>query len=103
MTRYRYGRFHGGPDPLADPLDVGQAIEDLSDEILDGQPVAEALSQLMRRGTDGRRGLNELRSRIRQRRRQLQKSGRLDGLLTDIAEMLNQAVELCATYLNEVH
>ena len=99
MTRYRYGRFHGGPDPLADPIDVGQAIEDLSDEILDGQPVAEALSQLMRSGTDGRRGLDELRNRIQQRRRQLQKSGRLDGLLSDIAEMLDEAVQLERTAL----
>ena len=30
-VRYRYGAFHGGPDPLADPVDAGAAVDALGD------------------------------------------------------------------------
>ncbi|MFZ9986808.1 MAG: vWA domain-containing protein [Candidatus Nanopelagicales bacterium] len=91
--RYRYGAFHGGPDPLADPVDAGAAVDALGDRLLDGASVREALRDLMRRGMDGARGLDEWRQRLAQRRRELQKSGRLDGLLEQVREHLDRAVE----------
>ena len=91
--RYRYGAFHGGPDPLADPVDAGAAVDALGDRLLDGASVREALRDLMRRGMDGARGLDEWRQRLAQRRRELQKSGRLDGLLEHVREHLDRAVE----------
>ena len=94
MSRYRYGPFHGGPDPLAEPIDAGGAMDALADRILDGSSVRDALRDLLRQGTAGTRGLDELRRRIRQRRRELQKSGRLDGLLDKVREKLDEAVDL---------
>ena len=91
--RYRYGAFHGGPDPLAEPVDAGAAADALGDRILDGSSVREALRDLMRRGMEGGRGLDDLRRRIQQRRRELQKSGRLDGLLEKVREKLDEALE----------
>ena len=91
--RYRYGAFHGGPDPLADPVDAGAAVDALGDRLLDGASVRDALRDLMRRGMDGARGLDEWRQRLAQRRRELQKSGRLDGLLEQVREHLDRAVE----------
>ncbi|MFM7212272.1 MAG: hypothetical protein ACKOYQ_09780, partial [Actinomycetota bacterium] len=94
MTRYRYGAFHGGPDPLAEPVDAAGAVDALADRILDGSSVRDALRDLLRQGADGMRGLDDLRRRIQQRRRELQKSGRLDGLLEKVRDKLDEALEL---------
>ena len=91
--RYRYGAFHGGPDPLAEPVDAGAAVDALADRILDGSSVRDALRDMMRRGMEGARGLDDLRRRLQQRRRELQKSGRLDGLLEKVREKLDEALE----------
>ena len=71
MSRYRYGAYRGGPDPLAPPTDVGGAVDDLADRVLEGRSVREALRDLMQSGTESLRGLAELRRRIQQRRREL--------------------------------
>jgi len=92
-VRYRYGAFHGGPDPLADPVDAGAAVDALADRILDGSSVRDALRDLLRQGMEGARGLDDLRRRIQQRRRELQKSGRLDGLLEKVRERVDEALE----------
>ena len=34
--RYRYGPWQGGPDPLAPPYDVRQALDALGEEVLAG-------------------------------------------------------------------
>ena len=94
MARYRYGAYHGGPDPLADPVDAGAAVDGLADRIFDGSSVRDALRDLMRQGADGMRGLDELRRRLQQRRRELQKSGRLDGLLEQVRDKLDEALDL---------
>lgn len=93
MTRYRYGGYHDGPDPLAPPFDVAGALDELGDRVLDGADPRSALRDLLRRGTDGRRGLDELLRKARQRRRALQESGRLDGTLDEVRELLDRAVE----------
>ena len=41
---YRYGRWHGGPDPLAPPYDLGNAVDEIGDSVLGGSGVREALS-----------------------------------------------------------
>jgi uncharacterized protein with von Willebrand factor type A (vWA) domain len=92
-VRYRYGAFHGGPDPLAEPVDAGAAVDELADRILDGSSVRDALRDMLRRGMEGARGLDDLRRRLQQRRRELQKSGRLDGLLEKVREKLDEALE----------
>jgi len=92
VTRYRYGAYRGGPDPLAPPFDVGGAVDDLADRILDGRSVRESLRDLMQSGTESLRGLAELRRRIQQRRRELQSQGRLGGTLDRVRELLDEAV-----------
>ncbi len=92
MSRYRYGAYRGGPDPLAPPTDVGGAVDDLADRVLEGRSVREALRDLMQSGTESLRGLAELRRRIQQRRRELQSSGRLGGTLDKVRELLDEAV-----------
>lgn len=91
--RFRYGAFHGGPDPLADPVDAGAAVDALGEHLLDGSSLREALRDLLRRGMPGSRGLDDLRRRLQQRRRELAKSGRLDGLLERVRAKLDEALD----------
>ncbi|TFV83020.1 VWA domain-containing protein [Blastococcus sp. CT_GayMR16] len=89
---YRYGRWHGGPDPLAPPYDLGNAVDEIGDSVLAGSGVREALRELLRRGTEGRRGLDELRRSVRERLRKARTAGRMDGTLQEVRELLDQAV-----------
>ncbi|MEZ5115259.1 MAG: VWA domain-containing protein [Candidatus Nanopelagicales bacterium] len=93
MSRFRYGAYREGPDPLAAPYDAGRAVDELGERILDGSSVRDALRDLMRRGADGLRGLDDLMRRARQRRRELQRSGRLDGTLEEVRRLLDEAVD----------
>ena len=33
---YRYGAWHGGPDPLEAPFDVRRALDEIGDDVLAG-------------------------------------------------------------------
>ncbi len=90
---YRYGRWHGGPDPLAPPYDLGNAVDEIGDSVLAGSGVREALRELLRRGTEGRRGLDELRRSVRERLRRARTAGRMDGTLQEVRELLDRALE----------
>ncbi|MGK5115515.1 VWA domain-containing protein [Geodermatophilus sp. CPCC 205506] len=90
---HRYSRWHGGPDPLAPPYDLGTAVDEIGDSVLGGSGVREALRELLRRGMDGRRGLDELRRSVRERLRQARTAGRLDGTLQEVRELLDHALE----------
>lgn len=89
---HRYGRWHGGPDPLAPPYDLGNAVDEIGDSVLAGSGVREALRELLRRGTEGRRGLDELRRLVRERLRQARSAGRMDGTLQEVRELLDRAL-----------
>ncbi|MCW2696909.1 MAG: putative magnesium-chelatase subunit chlD [Modestobacter sp.] len=89
---YRYGRWHGGPDPLAPPYDVAAAVDELGDSVLAGSGVREALRDLLRRGVDDRPGLDQLRRSVRDRLRQARQAGRMDGTLEQVRELLDRAV-----------
>jgi uncharacterized protein with von Willebrand factor type A (vWA) domain len=89
---YRYGRWHGGPDPLAPPYDLGNAVDEIGDSVLGGSGVREALRELLRRGTEGRRGLDELRRSVRERLRRARTAGRMDGTLREVRELLDRAL-----------
>src|SRR4051812_36896052 len=90
---YRYGRWHGGPDPLAPPYDLGNAVDEIGDSVLAGSGVREALRELLRRGTEGRRGLDDLRRSVRDRLRRARSAGRMDGTLEEVRELLERALE----------
>ena len=92
MANYRYGEYDGGPDPLATPYDVRGALDDMGDSILGGGTPAEALRDLLRRGWQGSRGLDDLLRRVRERSRELRGRGRLDGMLEQARALLDTAV-----------
>jgi uncharacterized protein with von Willebrand factor type A (vWA) domain len=60
--------------------------------VLAGSGVREALRELLRRGTEGRRGLDELRRSVRERLRRARTAGRMDGTLQEVRELLDQAL-----------
>jgi len=90
---YRYGKWRGGPDPLAPPYDVAAAVDEIGDQVLAGSGVREAMRDLLRRGIDGRRGLDQLRRSVRDRLREARQAGRMDGTLEQVRELLDRAVE----------
>jgi uncharacterized protein with von Willebrand factor type A (vWA) domain len=92
-NRYRFGAWHGGPDPLAAPFDVREALDEIGDDVLAGSSPRAALNRLLRRGADGRNGLDALRRRARERARELRHSGQLDGTLKKVKELLDEALE----------
>lgn len=90
--RYRYGEWAGGPDPLAPPYDVRAALDRVGQEVLNGGSLREALRDLLRRGPDGRSGLEDLRARAARMRREAARRGDLDGALTTARAQLDQAL-----------
>jgi uncharacterized protein with von Willebrand factor type A (vWA) domain len=92
MANYRYGEYDGGPDPLAPPFDVRGALDDMSEQILGGGTPADALRDLLRRGWQGRRGLDDLLRQARERARELRSRGRLDGMLEQARALLDTAI-----------
>jgi uncharacterized protein with von Willebrand factor type A (vWA) domain len=92
MATYRYGRYENGPDPLADAYDVRGALDEMGDEILAGATPGDALRDLLRRGSEGRRGLDDLLRRVRERQREIRGRGRLDGILEQARALLDTAI-----------
>jgi uncharacterized protein with von Willebrand factor type A (vWA) domain len=89
---FRYGPWHEGPDPLAPPYDIAQALDELGDAVLDGANTADALRDLLRQGAPGLRGLDEMLRRVREQRRQIRERGRLDGTLEQARALLDKAI-----------
>lgn len=92
MSGYRYGEYLGGADPLEPPYDVRGAVDALGDSILAGDDPASALRDLIRRGMSGHRGLDDLLRQVRERQRELRRSGRLDGILEQARALLDTAI-----------
>lgn len=95
MSRYRYGAYEDGPDPLAPPYDVRDALDAVGDSVLDGARPDDALRELLRRGlpgAEGRRGLDDMLRQVRERRRALRDRGRLDGTLEQARALLDTAI-----------
>jgi uncharacterized protein with von Willebrand factor type A (vWA) domain len=91
-NRFRYGAWQGGPDPLAPPYDVRAAVDQVGAEVLAGGSLREALRNLLRRGPDGGRGLDDLAARARRMRREAMRRGNLDGAVTRSQALLDQAL-----------
>lgn len=91
-NRFRYGQWRGGPDPLAPPYDVRVAVDAVGAEVLAGGSLRAALRDLLRRGPQGRGGLDELAARARRMRREALRRGDLDGAVTRAQALLDQAL-----------
>src|SRR4051812_49374605 len=92
MSRFRYGPWHDGPDPLAPPYDVRAALDEMGRDVLSGGSLREALSDLLRRGFDGNRGLDDLAARVRRMRNAARRRGDLGGTLDQVRAALDQAL-----------
>ena len=90
--RFRYGAWRGGPDPLAPPYDLRRVLDEVGQDVLSGGSLREALRDLVRRGFDGQRGLDELRSRARRMRRAAERRGDLASTLDQVRAALDQAL-----------
>jgi len=90
--RFRYQPWGGGPDPLAPPYDVRAALDAVGRDVLAGGSLREALQDLLRRGLDGHRGLDDLAARARRQRRAARRRGDLGGTLDQVRAALDQAL-----------
>jgi uncharacterized protein with von Willebrand factor type A (vWA) domain len=96
--RSRYGRYTGGPDPLAPPVDLAEALEAIGEDVMAGYSPERAMREYLRRGpssgsgTERRRGLDDLARRVAERRRDLLQRHSLDGTLQQVRELLDHAV-----------
>ncbi|GAA3234094.1 VWA domain-containing protein [Pseudonocardia petroleophila] len=97
MTRrrpgYQYGPYVDGPDPLAPPFDLRAAMDEIGRDVMEGSSPRSALQELLRRGMENRRGLDELTRELYQRRSKLQRENRLDGTLQEVRELLQRALD----------
>ncbi|WP_032407588.1 vWA domain-containing protein [Rhodococcoides fascians] len=92
MRRSRYGPYHDGPDPLAPPVDLREALDAIGEDVLEGASPRRALQEMLRRGTKNMRGLDDLAAQAAKRRRDLLKKNNLDGTLQEVRELLDKAV-----------
>ena len=88
----RYSAYTGGPDPLAPPVDLREALEQIGRDVMEGASPKRALSELLRRGTDSVRGADRLAAEVNRRRRELLERNNLDGTLREIKKLLDEAV-----------
>ncbi len=92
MSRFRYGPWTDGPDPLAPPYDVRAALDEVGRDVLAGGSLREALRDLLRRGFDGNRGLDDLAAKVRRMRNAARRRGDLGGTLDQVRAALDQAL-----------
>jgi uncharacterized protein with von Willebrand factor type A (vWA) domain len=92
VTGYRYGPYTGGPDPLAPPYDARRALDEMGDSVLGGADPSTALRDLLRRGLQGHRGLDDMLRRVRERREEIRRRGHLDGILEKARALLDTAI-----------
>ena len=90
--RTRYGRYTGGPDPLAPPVDLTEALDAIGRDVMAGYSPEQALREYLRRGARGREGFDELARRAAERRRELLQRNNLGGTLREVKKLLDEAV-----------
>ncbi|MCV7259277.1 vWA domain-containing protein [Mycobacterium shimoidei] len=88
----RYSAYTGGPDPLAPPVDLREALEQIGQDVMAGTSPRRALSELLRRGSKTMRGADRLAAEVNRRRRDLLRHNNLDGTLAEIKKLLDEAV-----------
>ena len=97
MVRYRYSRWDGTQQVSL--FDNDDLLEHLSEDILAGHDVEQALRGLLQRGIEGGdqdqriEGLHELMERVREQRRYMLERFNLESLIDDLNERLRDVVE----------
>jgi uncharacterized protein with von Willebrand factor type A (vWA) domain len=92
QARSRYTPYDGGPDPLAPPVDISEALDAIGQDVMAGYSPERAMREFLRRGGQDRRGLDDLARRIAEKRRELTQRHNLDGTLQEVRELLDHAV-----------
>ncbi|WP_217702567.1 vWA domain-containing protein [Nocardioides guangzhouensis] len=90
--RSRYGRYTGGPDPLAPPVDLAEALDHIGQEVMAGYSPERAMREFLRRGGQDQQGLDDLARRVAERRRDLLQRHHLDGTMQEVRELLDKAL-----------
>lgn len=88
----RYGPYTGGPDPLAPPVDLAEALAAIGRDVMSGTSPQRAMQEYLRTGGRQLRGLDDIGRQVAQRRRELLNRNRLGGTLDEIRELLDRAV-----------
>lgn len=88
----RYSAYTGGADPLAPPVDLRDALEQIGENVMAGASPRRALSELLRRGTKNLPGADRLAAEANRRRRELLRRNNLGGTLQQIKTLLDEAV-----------
>ncbi len=97
MVRYRYSRWDGTQQVSL--FDNDDLLEHLSEDILAGHDVEQALRGLLQRGIEGGdqdqriEGLHELMERVQEQRRNMLERFNLESLIDDLKERLRDVVE----------
>ena len=97
MVRYRYSRWDGTQQVSL--FDNDDLLEHLSEDILAGHDVEQALRGLLQRGIEGDdqdqriEGLHELMQRVQEQRRNMLERFNLESLIDDLNERLRDVVE----------
>ncbi|MBC7402682.1 MAG: hypothetical protein H7279_05845, partial [Microbacteriaceae bacterium] len=92
VRRSRYGKYDGGPDPLASPVDLSEALDAIGEDVMAGSSPERAMREFLRRGGKNQTGLDDLARRVAERRRDLTRKNNLDGTLQEVKELLEKAV-----------
>ncbi|QIX27794.1 VWA domain-containing protein [Nocardioides sp. JQ2195] len=90
--RARYGKYAGGPDPLAPPVDLSEALDAIGEDVMAGYSPERAMREFLRRGGRDQRGLDDLARRVQEKRRELLQRHNLDGTLQEVKELLDRAL-----------
>jgi uncharacterized protein with von Willebrand factor type A (vWA) domain len=88
----RYGRYVDGPDPLAPPVDLSEALDHIGEDVMAGYSPELAMREFLRRGGRDQAGLDDLARRVQDKRRELAQKHNLDGTLQQVKELLDRAV-----------
>jgi uncharacterized protein with von Willebrand factor type A (vWA) domain len=99
--RFRYSRWDDTQDPFGPDLAAGDLLDAMSEELLSGDGAEFAMRRLLRRGMRGQfSGLDSLRARLRQRRREEQEHLNLSGPLEEVRRRLDEILERERTTLS---
>src|ERR1044072_4891843 len=92
QPRSRYTAYDGGPDPLAPPVDIAEALDSIGEDVMAGYSPERAMREFLRPGGQGQRGLDDLARRIAEKRRELTQRHDLHGTLQEVRELLDHAI-----------
>lgn len=90
--RSRYGKYTGGPDPLAPPVDLADALAAIGEDVMAGYSSEQAMREYLRRGSEQQRGLDQLMQQVSKRREEILARSNLGGTLKQVRELLDKAV-----------